>query len=45
MFGYYSYYMVFGVLLVRLVLAVVMSGAFGYVTLHISSALHRNKII
>ena len=45
MFGYYSYYMVFGVLLVRLILAVVMSGAFGYVALHIVSALKRNKII
>lgn len=45
MFGYYSYYMVFGVLLVRLVLAVVMSGAFGYIALHIVSALRRNKII
>lgn len=45
MFGYYNHYMVFGVLLLRLSLAVVMSGAFGYVTLHITSALHRNKII
>ena len=45
MFGYYSYYMVFGALLVRLTLAVVMSGTFGYIALHIASALHRNKII
>ena len=45
MFGYYSYYMVFGVLLIRLGLAVVMSAAFGYVSLHIVSALRRNKII
>ena len=45
MFGYYSYYMVFGVLMVRLTLAVVMSGTFGYIALHIASALHRNKII
>jgi len=45
MFGYYNYYMVFGVLLVRLSLAAVMSGMFGYVTLHIVSALRRNKII
>lgn len=44
MFGYYNYYMVFGVLLVRLGLAVVMSGGFGYITLHIVSALKRNKI-
>ena len=45
MFGYYNHYMVFGILLVRLILAVVMSGAFGYVTLLIVSALKRNKII
>jgi len=45
MFGYYTYYMVFGILLIRLVLAVVMSGAFGYITLHIVSALKRNKTI
>lgn len=45
MFGYYSYYMVFGILAVRLSLAVVMSGAFGYVALQIVSALKRNKII
>lgn len=45
MFGYYNYYMVFGVLLVRLGLAVAMSGVFGYIALHIVSALRRNKII
>jgi hypothetical protein len=45
MFGYYNHYMVFGVLLVRLALAVVMSGGFGYITLYIVSALKRNKII
>ena len=45
MFGYYNYYMVFGVLLVRLGLAVVMSGVFGYITLYIVSALRRTKII
>lgn len=44
MFGYYNHYMVFGVLLVRLILAVVMSGGFGYIALHIVSALKRNKI-
>lgn len=44
MFGYYNHYMVFGVLAVRLILAVVMSGGFGYVSLHIVSALKRNKI-
>ena len=45
MYGYYNYYMVFGVLVVRLALAIVMSGAFGYIALHIVSALRRNKII
>lgn len=45
MYGYYSYEMVFGILLVRLSLAFVMSGAFGYIALHIVSALRRNKII
>lgn len=45
MFGYYNHYMVFGILLVRLGLAVVMSGGFGYITLYIVSALKRNKII
>lgn len=44
MFGYYNHYMVFGVLLIRLTLAVVMSAGFGYITLHIVSALKRNKI-
>ena len=45
MFGYYTYYMVFGILLVRLVLAVAMSGGFGYLALHIAAALKRNKTI
>ena len=45
MFGYYSYYMVFGVLLVRLGLAAVISGTLGYISLTIVSALRRNKII
>lgn len=45
MFGYYNHYMVFGILLIRLGIAVIMSGAFGYVTLPIVSALRRSKII
>ena len=45
MFGYYSYYMVFGVLLGRLGLATVISGMLGYVSLIIVSALRRNKIV
>ena len=45
MYGYYNEYMVFGVLAVRLTMAAVMSGLFGYVTLHITSAMGRSKII
>ena len=45
MFGYYNYYMVFGVLAVRLGIAVVMSVAFGSIALPVASALQRNKII
>ena len=45
MFGYYNHYMVFGILAVRLTLAVIMSGLFGYISLPIVSALRRNKFI
>ena len=45
MFGYYNYYMVFGVLLVRLGIAAVMSAMFGSIALPVASALQRNKII
>lgn len=45
MFGYYNYYMVFGILLVRLGISVVMSVLFGSITLPVVSALRRNKII
>ena len=45
MFGYYSYHMVFGVLLARLGLAVVISGLLGYIALPVVSALQKNKII
>ena len=45
LFGYYSYYMVFGVLIVRLGLAAVMSTLFGSITLPVVSALRKNKII
>ena len=44
-YGYYNAYMVFGVLGVRLGMAAVMSGLFGYVALHITASLGRNKII
>lgn len=43
MFGYYNDYMVFGILVVRLSIAAVMSGAFGYIALPIVSALRRKK--
>ena len=45
MFGYYSYYMVFGVLVARLGISAVLSGMFGYIALPIVSALRRNNII
>ena len=45
MFGYYSYHMVFGVLLFRLSIATVLSGTFGYIALPVVSALQKNKII
>ena len=45
MYGYYNDYMVFGVLLIRLTMAFLMSGAFGYVTLHIVHALQSSKVI
>ncbi|MBE6946876.1 MAG: folate family ECF transporter S component [Ruminococcaceae bacterium] len=45
MYGYYTDYMVFGVLLIRLGIAIVMSGMFGYIARIIVSALRRNKLI
>ena len=45
MFGYYNYYMVFGILLVRLGVSAVMSILFGSITLPVVSALKRNQII
>ena len=45
MFGYYSYHMVFGVLIARLGIATVLSTMFGYIALPVVSALRRNKII
>lgn len=45
MFGYYSYAMVFGALIVRLVLSVVTSGVLGYVALPVLSALRRAKLL
>ena len=45
MFGYYSYHMVFGVLLVRLGLATVMSGVFGSITLPVVSPERRPVVL
>ena len=45
MFGYYNDYMVFGVLLIRLGIAAVMSTLFGIISLTIVSAMRRTKII
>jgi len=45
MYDYYTPYMVFGVLGVRLVIACVTSGLFGYIALLIISALKRNKLL
>ena len=45
MFGYYSYAMVFGALVVRLILSVVISGVLGYVALPVLSALRRAKLL
>lgn len=45
LFGYYSYYMVFGVLVARLAINGVLSGALGYVSLPIIKALQKTKLI
>ena len=44
MFGYYSEYMVFGVLVVRLTIAAVMSCLFGYIALQIVSILRKSNL-
>ena len=45
MYGYYSYYMVFGVLITRLIIAVILSGCFGLISRTVIAALKRNKLI
>ena len=45
MYGYYTYYMVFGVLVTRLIIAVILSGTFGLIAMPVVSALKRNKLI
>lgn len=45
MYGYYSYYLVFGVLIIRLTIAVVLSSCFGLISRTVIAALKRNKLI
>ena len=43
--GYYNYAMVFGALIVRLLLAVAVSGTLGYISLPVIGALRKAKLI
>jgi uncharacterized membrane protein len=45
MFGYYRYEIVFGVLIWRILVYVVLSAGFGYLSLPIASALRKAKVI
>lgn len=45
MMGYYTYAMVFGALVWRILVYVVLSGAFGYLSLPIISALRKTKFV
>ena len=45
MFGYYRYEIVFGVLIWRILIYVVLSAGFGYLSLPIASALRKAKVI
>ena len=45
MFGYYSYAVVFGALIWRICIYVVLAGAFGYVSVPIISALRKAKFL
>ena len=45
MFGYYSYAVVFGVMIWRIVIYVLMAGAFGYLSVPIISALKKGKFV
>ena len=45
MFGYYRYEIVFGVLIWRVVVYVLLSGVFGYISMPIISALKKAKLV
>lgn len=45
MFGYYSYTIVFGVMVWRILIYMVLAGAFGYLSLPIISALKKAKFV
>ena len=45
MFGYYNYAMVFGVMIWRILIYVVLAGVFGYLSLPIISALKKAKFV
>lgn len=45
MFGYYSYAIVFGVLIWRICIYVLLAGAFGYLSVPIISALRKAKFV
>lgn len=45
MFGYYTYIMVFGVMVWRILIYVVLAGLFGYLSLPIISALRKAKFV
>lgn len=45
MFGYYSYTIVFGVMVWRILIYVLMAGAFGYLSVPIISALRKAKFV
>lgn len=45
MFGYYTYIMVFGVMIWRILIYVVLAGVFGYLSLPIISALKKAKFV
>ena len=45
MFGYYTYVMVFGVMIWRILIYALLAGAFGYVSIPIISALKKARLI
>jgi hypothetical protein len=45
MFGYYRYEIVFGVLIWRVLVYILLSAAFGYLSMPIISALQKAKLV